>query len=86
MPHNLKLLPKEKVQLIQRCLKGEISGREASQITGMGSTTISQRIAQYKANGAEAFLTPSTKSCLQSGVKTERSSELSAGWWEYFGY
>jgi len=56
MPHNLKLLPEEKVQLIQRCLKGEISGREASKITGMGSTTISQWIAQYKANGAEAFL------------------------------
>ena len=56
MPHNLKLLPEEKVQLIQRCLKGEISEREASKITGMGSTTINQWIAQYKANGAEAFL------------------------------
>jgi len=25
MPHNLKLLPEEKVQLIQRCLKGELA-------------------------------------------------------------
>lgn len=56
MPHNTKLLTEEKVQLIQRCLKGEISGRGARKIVGMGSTTISQWIAQYKANGAEAFL------------------------------
>ena len=48
--------PEEKVEIVRRYLKGEIGINEASRQMGVNKETIRQWIANYEAEGVEAFL------------------------------
>lgn len=56
MPKKPKVTPEEKVAIIRRYLKGELSIREAGRAVGAGMTTIRGWIAQYETEGIEAFM------------------------------
>ena len=56
MSKNQKLTPEEKVNLIQRCLTGELSAREAGQLKGINEKTVRRWIARYELEGAAGFL------------------------------
>lgn len=56
MPQKQKLKPEEKVTVIKRYLKGEISYNMAGQMLDVNRETIRRWVAQYEAEGVEAFL------------------------------
>ena len=56
MPNKQKLRPEKKVELVRKCMHGEISTQEAADMAGVGRTSVKRWIAAYEAEGAEAFL------------------------------
>ena len=55
MPQKQKLSIEEKVELVQRCINGEISIRGAAQQAGVAPKSVHRWIIVYEAEGAEAF-------------------------------
>ena len=53
MPQKQKLSPREKVELIQRYLTGEIGVNEAGRLAGVDSEAVRGWIARYEAEGEE---------------------------------
>ena len=56
MAKKQRLTAEEKIALAQRYLKGEISQRKASEIGGVGRSSIRRWISRYEAEGAAGFL------------------------------
>lgn len=56
MPHKQKLSVEEKVEIVKRCIHGEISACRAAEKVGVGETSIRRWIAAYEAEGTDAFL------------------------------
>ena len=56
MPQNQKLSSEEKLNLVQRCINGEISIKEAARIANVSSASIRRWIARYQMEGEETFI------------------------------
>jgi transposase len=56
MSHKQKATPEEKVSLVQRYLKGEISNAQASKIVGISESCFKLWIKRYEAEGSTAFV------------------------------
>lgn len=56
MSHKQKATPEEKVSLVQRYLKGEISQTQASKIAGIDISSFLLWIKRYEAEGSTAFV------------------------------
>lgn len=56
MPHKEKLNYEAKVEIVRRCISGEIGVNEAGREVGVGSVTIRRWLARYESEGAEGFL------------------------------
>ena len=56
MSQKQKMKPEEKVRLVRRYLRGEISQKTAGEIAGITIASFQTWIRQYKAEGVEAFL------------------------------
>ena len=71
--------PEEKVEIVRRYLKGEIGINEASRQMGVNKETIRQWIANYEAEGVEAFLPNRRKRNYDAELKKEAVREYLSG-------
>ena len=69
MEHKQKLQPEEKVSIVRRCLRGEISITQASIEGHVAPITIDRWISRYESEGAEAFLSDRTNNAYSTEVK-----------------
>lgn len=56
MPQKGKISPDEKLEIVKRCISGEIGQNEASRLAGVNEYSIRVWISLYRAEGASAFV------------------------------
>lgn len=56
MSHKQKLSTEEKVEIVRKCIHGELSICRAAEKAGVGRITVSRWISAYEVEGVEAFL------------------------------
>lgn len=79
MPRKSKISADAKVEIVRRCLAGELGVREAGRQTGAGMTTISRWIARYETEGAEGFLPHERNRVYSSEVKLSAVRDYLSG-------
>lgn len=66
MPHKEKLNYEAKVEIVRRCISGEIGVNEAGREVGVGSVTIRRWLSRYESEGGRRLFTAGTESLIQS--------------------
>ena len=79
MSEKAKLSPKEKAEIVRRCLRNEISIGTASQEVCVNKTTILRWIAQYETEGAAVFLPHRGGRIYSEEVKRQAVQEYLSG-------
>lgn len=79
MAKKQQVAPEEKVLLVQKYLKGEISQTEAAQRAGVNHTAVMDWIRQYEAEGAGAFLPHKKKKGYSTEIKQAAVREYISG-------
>ena len=69
-----KLNAEEKIEIIRKYQRGEISIAQAARDAGVGTTTIHRWIARYKAEGGGRIFTISEEPSLSVGTKVKGSA------------
>lgn len=69
-----KLSPEEKIELVRRCVTGDLGICAAGRQFGVGKTTVQRWIARYETEGVEGFL-PQERNRVYSG-KTKQQAVL----------
>ncbi len=77
MPHKEKLNYEAKVEIVRRCISGEIGVKEAGREVGVGSVTIRRWLARYESEGGRRLFTAGTESLIQSWVEASGGSGVS---------
>ena len=79
MPHKTRATPEEKVQLVERYLRGELSQPQASKIAKIRKSTFQEWIKKYEAEGSLAFVSTKHNRVYSEELKRQAVSDYLAG-------
>ena len=79
MPRRPKIRVEEKVELVRRCISGELGVREAARKAGVNHGTICRWVARYEAEGIEGFLNPEKNRIYNPELKLKAVLEYLSG-------
>lgn len=79
MPMRQELSPEEKVNLVRRCLAGELGVCEAGRQAGVKHASVYRWIALYEAEGAEGFLPRERNRVYSAEIKLQAVQEYLSG-------
>lgn len=79
MPHKTKATPEEKVQLVERYLRGELSQPQASKIAKIRESTFQEWIKKYEAEGSLAFVSAKHNRVYSEELKRQAVSDYLTG-------
>jgi len=79
MPRKEKLKFESKVEIVRRCIAGEIGVNEAGREVGVDSETIRRWLARYEAEGAEGFLLQEQNRLYSPELKLQAVLEYRSG-------
>lgn len=71
--------PEEKVLLVERCLRGEVSQAQASRIAQIAESSFREWIKKYEAEGARAFLSQSGNRVYNEETKLQAITDYLSG-------
>lgn len=79
MPRKEKMSPEEKVELVQRCMAGELGVCAAGRLVGVTEKSVRRWIARYEAEGAKAFLRSERNRVYSAELKLQAVREYLSG-------
>lgn len=79
MPRKEKMSPEEKVELVQRCMAGELGVCAAGRLVGVTEKSVRRWIARYEAEGAKAFLPSERNRVYSAELKLRAVREYLSG-------
>lgn len=79
MPQKGKLTAEEKVEIVRKCERGEVSIHQAAEYLGVARITVQKWIARYKAEGIAGFLPYERNRVYSPEVKRQAVQEYLSG-------
>lgn len=79
MPQKTKATPEEKVLLIERCLRGELSQAQASRAIGITQKSFCRWVKKYEAEGTLAFLATEHNRVYSNEIKLQAVTDYLSG-------
>lgn len=79
MPRREKLSPEEKINLVRRCMAGEIGVSESGREAGVDKKTVRRWVARYQSEGVEGFLPQERNRVYSAELKLQAVLEYLSG-------
>jgi len=79
MPQKGKISPEEKIEIVKRCLSGEVGQNEAGRLVGVNEYSIRAWISLYRAEGASAFAPQGRDRTYSPDLKQQAVEDYLAG-------